>query len=99
MLRNENVSPETTTSGSLSLTIAKVVGFLLLLGTGFFYLVSGLLVPFPYLFFMWALWIAIVGFTIVKRDDWRIVVAAPFVSGALWFAIIAAGERFLDWTA
>src|SRR5687768_7273750 len=98
MLQNENVSPEPPTSRSLSLTIAKVIGFLLLLGTGFFYLASGLLVPFPYLYLMWGLWIAIVGFTIVKRDDWRIVVAAPFVSGALWFAILTAGERFLNWT-
>ena len=78
-------------------TIAKVIGFVLLLGTGFFYLVSGLVVPFPYLFFMWALWIALVAVAIVKRADWRVVLAMPFVAAALWFGIINAGGEFLGW--
>ena len=79
--------------------VAKVIGFALLLGTGFFYLVSGLVVPAPYLFFLWVLWIALMGFTIVKRNDWRIVLAMPFVSIALRFGILNAGGEFLGWTA
>jgi hypothetical protein len=47
---------------------------------------------------MWALWILIVGVAFMKRADWRVVVAAPFVSAGLWFAIVWAGERFLGWT-
>ena len=79
--------------------VAKVLGFVLLLGTGFFYLVSGLVVPFPYLFVMWALWVALMAFAVIRREDWRVVLALPFVSIALWFAIISAGERYLGWTA
>lgn len=78
--------------------IAKVAGFVLLLATGFFYLVSGLVVPFPYLFVMWALWVALMAFAVIRREDWRVVLALPFVSIALWFAIISAGERYLGWT-
>lgn len=98
MQRNENDSP-TVSPRALGPTFAKVFGFLLLLGTGFFYLVSGLVVPFPYLFGMWAVWIVIVGVTLMKRADWRVVAAAPFVSLSLWFAIVWAGGRFLGWTA
>ena len=80
-------------------TIAKVIGFALLLATGFFYLVSGLVVPFPYLLFLWALWIALVAVAILKRHDWRIVLALPVVSIGLWFAILNLGGEFLGWTA
>lgn len=80
-------------------TVAKVLGFVLLLGTGFFYLVSGLVVPAPYLFFMWALWLALMGIAIATRHDWRIVLTLPFVSIALWFGILYAGGEFLGWTA
>lgn len=96
-MRTEDVSPES--ARAVGPVVAKVIGFILLLGTGFFYLVSGLVVPFPYLFGVWAVWIALVAFTIIRRNDWRFVVAAPFVSIALWFAIVWAGERFLGWTA
>lgn len=80
-------------------TIARVAGFLLLLGTGWFYVISGLIVPQAFLFALWALWGAIVAFAVVKRHDWRYVLAAPFVAAALWFAILLAGDRFLGWTA
>jgi hypothetical protein len=45
------------------------------------------------------LWIALVGAAIVKRDDWRVVLAMPFVSAALWFGILNAGGEFLGWRA
>ena len=80
-------------------TVAKVIGFLLLLGSGFFYLVSGLVVPAPYLFILWALWLALLAFAVVKRDDWRVVLTMPFVSVGLWFGILYLGGEFLGWTA
>jgi hypothetical protein len=98
MLPNESASAEQSPR-AVGPIVATVFGYILLLITGFFYLVSGLVVPFPYLFFMWGLWIAIVGVAILKRADWRVVAAAPFVSIGLWFAIVWAGGRFLGWTA
>ena len=95
---NESVSAERSPR-AVGPIVATVFGYVLLLATGFFYLVSGLIVPFPYLFVMWALWIALVGVAILKRSDWRVVAAAPFVSIGLWFGIVWAGERFLGWTA
>ena len=80
-------------------TAAKVIGFVLLLATGFFYLVSGLVVPFPYLLFMWALWVALVAFAVVRREDWRVVLTMPFISIVLWFVIVNAGGEYLGWRA
>lgn len=79
--------------------IAKLAGALLLIACGYLYLVSGLVVPPPYLFALWALWGAIVAIVVIKRADWRVVLAAPFAAAALWFAILWAGGEFLGWRA
>ena len=80
-------------------TIARVLGFALMFPVAFLYISSGLVVPGPYLFFLWALWGALLVIAIVKRHDWRIVLATPVVAFILWFVIVFAGGELLGWTA
>ncbi len=77
----------------------RAIGFLLMVPVALLYVSSGLIVPTPYLFVLWALWGAFLVVMIVKRHDWHIVLASPFVALALWFAILWAGGTFLGWTA
>jgi hypothetical protein len=80
-------------------TVAAVVAFLALAPVGFFYAASGLLVPGPWLFLMWLLFLVLVGSALLlarRRSSW--VLAVPVVGGAAWWAIVSAGERWLGWT-
>ena len=80
-------------------TVITVLGFLLLLVAGFFYLVSGLVVPAPWLIILWAMWVALAVYAIRNRHHpWR-VLAIPFVAGGLWFIFVEGGSRLFGWTA
>jgi hypothetical protein len=80
-------------------TIVSVLGYMLLLVAGFFYLVSGLVVPAPWLIILWVLWVALAVYAIRNRHNpWR-VFATPFVAGALWFIYVEGGSRLFGWTA
>jgi hypothetical protein len=68
--------------------IAGVLGLILYLGVGFFYLTSGLVVPFPWLALLWAIWLG--------GLFWAVLV---YRSRPAWFLFVTAGERFLGWTA
>jgi hypothetical protein len=79
--------------------VAAVLAFLALVPVAFFYAASGLLVPGPWLFLMWLLLLVLLVVAVLlarRRSYW--VLAVPVVGGAAWWAIVSAGERWLDWT-
>jgi steroid 5-alpha reductase family enzyme len=76
---------------------AYVVGFGLHLVAGYFYLASGLLVPGPYLFVLWVVWIGLLVFAIRQRANLWLVVATPFAAAAFWFAFVGGLGSLLDW--
>jgi O-antigen ligase len=78
---------------------AAVVAWLAMVPVGFFYAASGLVVPGPYLFLMWAAYVVLLVVAVLltrSRSYW--VLAVPVVGGALWWVVVSAGERYLDWT-
>jgi len=78
---------------------AAVVGWLAMVPVGFFYAASGLVVPGPYLFLMWAAYVVLLVVAAVLtrwRSYW--VLAVPVAGGVLWWGVISLGERYLDWS-
>ena len=78
---------------------AAVVAWLAMVPVGFFYAASGLLVPGPYLFLMWAAYVVLLVVAVQltrRRSYW--VLAVPVVGGVLWWGVVSLGERYLDWT-
>lgn len=79
-------------------TAASVVALLLMLPIGFLYLMSGLVVPTPDLYGMYALFamlLAGAGLLTRRRSWW--VLATPPAAAALWFALIWLGGQFWGW--
>ena len=79
--------------------VAAVVALLLMAPVGFFYGVSGLVVPGPWLFLLWLLYAVLLGLTIwlaTRRSYY--VLAIPLVAGVLWWLAITAGEAWFGWT-
>jgi hypothetical protein len=73
-----------------------IVGLVLL---GYVYLVSGLIVPVPYLYVLWGVWGALVVVAIWLRRRPPLVALVP-VAGLLLWVIVAFGlGALLDWTA
>lgn len=86
-------------SGSWA-TVSGVLGIVLYLVAGFFYLVSGLVVPPPWLLLLWLIWLLGVYPLIVvfqRRRGWTPLVAVA--AGVVWFLFLTIGEALLDWTA
>jgi hypothetical protein len=80
-------------------TVAAVVAFLLLAPVGFFYAASGLLMPGPWLFLLWVLFVVLVVLAVLlarRRSYW--VLAVPVLGGAFWWGFVSAGEAWLGWT-
>lgn len=86
--------------GRTARRVVGVVSLLMLAPVGFMYLMSGLVVPGPWLFAMYALFAVVVVVTVrlVRRGSWW-ALAMPPAAGGLWYAILTAGDRFLGWTA
>jgi hypothetical protein len=79
--------------------VAAVVAFVALVPVAFFYAASGLLVPGPWLYLMWLLLLVLLVVAVLlarRRSYW--VLAVPVVGGLAWWAIVSAGEKWLDWT-
>ena len=77
-----------------------IVGIALYALVGVLYIASGLVMPYPWVFGMWALWIG--GLVVVARvfsqsRAWTPAVAV--VAVALWVVIVQLGSWLLDWTA
>lgn len=79
-------------------TAAAVVALLLMLPVGFLYLLSGLVVPAPDLFGMYALFAALLAGTglLARRRSW-LALAVPPASVGLWFLLIRLGGLYWGW--
>jgi hypothetical protein len=78
---------------------AAIVALLAMAPTGFFYAASGLLVPGPWLYLMWLLYLVLLGLGVwLARRGSYAVLAVPVVAAVAWWGIISLGEAYLDWT-
>jgi hypothetical protein len=81
--------------------VLGVVGLVAYLIVGAFpYLASGLVVPGPWLFILWAIWLvgAVMAWrTFQRRPVWVLAFAPAAV--AFWFLYLTLGEQLLGWTA
>jgi hypothetical protein len=78
-----------------------IVGLLAYLVVGAFpYLTSGLMVPGPWLYILWAIWLvgAALAWRTFQRRPAMVLVFAP-AAVAFWFLFVSAGEQLLSWTA
>ncbi len=77
-----------------------VIGIALYLAVGFLYLASGLVMPYPWVFGMWALWAGgLFALVRVFRDSqaWTPVVAVCAL--IVWVALVQLGSWLFGWTA
>jgi hypothetical protein len=84
---------------AVAATVVAVVGWLAMVPVGFFYAASGLIVPGPYLFLLWAAYVVLLVVAVLltrRRSYW--VLAVPVVGGVLWWGVVSAGEKWLDWS-
>ena len=79
--------------------IAAVVALLAMVPVGFFYLASGLLVPGPWLFLLWVVFLVLVSVGVrLFRHRSYLVLAVPVAAAVVWFGTLIAGEAWLGWT-
>ncbi len=85
---------------SFGALILGVGGIVLYLTVGVLYLASGLVVDYPWVFAMWALWLAgLIPLTMVFRTSPAWTPAVPVAATVLWFVIVQLGHWLLGWTA
>jgi len=77
---------------------AAAVALLLMLPVGFQYLVSGLVVPAPDLYGMYALFALLLAGTAIlaRRRSWWVLAVPPLAAG-LWFLLISIGGQYFGW--
>ena len=76
-----------------------VVGYALLAVAAYLYLASGLVVPGPWLFILWAVMALLI---LLAIRWWRrplLVLGLPFVAGAIWLAFVQGLGSIFDWQA
>lgn len=100
----DNPPVETPDSGPATFgtaaTVVGVLGIVLYLAVGFLYLTSGLVVPFPWLFVLWGVWILGLYPLVRLFRSRRVWVPAVAVGAILfWWAFVSLGGAVLDWTA
>ena len=80
-------------------TVAAVVALIAMLPVGFFYAASGLVVPGPWLFLLWVVFLVLVsvGVRLFRRRSY-LVLAVPVVAAALWLGTLSAGDAWFGWT-
>jgi hypothetical protein len=76
-----------------------LLAFALMLAVGFVYLVSGLIVPIPALYGVWALWVVLAGTQILMRRRLWLVMSMPAIALTVLVAIASLGDLLLGWTA
>lgn len=79
--------------------VAVVVGFGAHLAVGFFYGAAGLVVPGPYLFGLWLVWVALAVVAVRHRRRLGLVLAVPVLAAAILVATVSLGGAVLDWQA
>lgn len=80
--------------------VAGIVALVAMGPVGFFYLLSGLVVPGPWLFGFYALfgaWLVLAVWLYRRRSWWAL--AVPPVAFATWMGLLSLGENLLGWTA
>jgi xanthosine utilization system XapX-like protein len=94
-----DLSSVTTPEPTVVQRILVVVGLIAYLATGFIYLTSGLVVPFPWLIVLWLVWLAGMWITarLMARWSWWVLSAAP-AAMAFWWAYLSVGEAVFGWT-
>jgi len=91
---------DSQTAGN-SQNIWGIVGLLAYVAVGLFpYLTSGLMVPGPWLYILWALWVlgAFLAWRTFRRRPLLVLLFAP-AAVAIWFVYVTVGEQLLGWTA
>lgn len=88
-----------TTWGDSSIggRIGWLLAAALVLLVGFTYLSSGLVVPGPWLFVLWAVWPLLVWWLVRLRYR-SIALVVPVAGAAFWFAFLTIGAPIFDWT-
>jgi len=76
-----------------------VVGYVLLAVLSYLYLASGLVVPAPWLWGLWAVMVVLIGLSIRWWHRPVLVLALPFVGALFWVAYLQGLGSLLDWTA
>ena len=63
------------------------------------YLTSGLVVPGPWVFILWGVWIVglVLAWRTFQRRPAMVLLFAP-AAVAFWFLYVTAGEQLLGWT-
>jgi len=80
-------------------TIALVVGIVAHLAVGIFYLAIGLVVPWPVIPLLWAVWVFLLVMAVKRRERPAWVLATPIVAAAILFTVVSVGEAVFGWTA
>lgn len=90
----------TTRRWSTGATALGVVGIVAYALTGFLFIAGGLVVPGPWLYVLWAAWLAgvyLVFRLFITRRPWTFLAAVAAV--AFWWVFVTLGEALLGWTA
>jgi hypothetical protein len=80
--------------------VVAVLAGALHLVIGYFYLISGLAVPFYALLPLWVWWF-VLAYLLVRcalRGSWWTAII-PVVAAATWFVVVFGGGTLLGWTA
>jgi hypothetical protein len=76
-----------------------VVGYVLLGALAYLYLASGLVVPAPWLWGLWAVGLVMIGLSIRWWRRPLLVLALSFVGALFWLAYVQGLGSLFDWTA
>lgn len=79
--------------------IAQLVALALYVAMGYLYVVSGLGVPTPFVFLLWASWGALLVIGFRHRHDMRYLLGVPVSAAVLWATIALGLGSILDWQA
>ncbi len=81
------------------IVIGQVLAVAIFLALGYLYLISGLVVPGPFLLLLWATWLALAVTGVRFRDDVRFLVGVPAAAGLLWLGVVLGLGSILNWQA
>lgn len=85
---------------SLISALLGVIGILFYALVGWLYLGTGLVMPYPWVYGMWAIWVAgvLVLVRVVKRfPAWTATV--PLAAVVIWVTLVQLGSWLFGWTA